>query len=39
MTPTPTSTPNTTPQDAGHSSEVRIAAAVQAAYILDAVRR
>ena len=39
MTPNPTSTPNTTQQDASHSSDVRIAAAVQAAYILEAVRR
>jgi hypothetical protein len=33
------STPKTNQQDQAHASETRIAAAVEAAYILEAVRR
>jgi hypothetical protein len=35
----PTQTPNAAQDQASHPSEIRIAAAVEAAYILDAVRR
>jgi hypothetical protein len=39
MIPTPTSTQKPSQQDSSQASEARIAAAVEAAYILEAVRR
>ena len=39
MIPTPTSTQKAGQQESSSASEARIAAAVEAAYILEAVRR
>jgi hypothetical protein len=39
MIATQTPAPKTAQQDSGHGNDARIAAAVEAAYILEAVRR